>query len=175
MNEQLPSTDPHKKLGKWMLAMAWIAGLVVLTLFFDDQLFKRYNPNADPITSVSAEGSEVRLRRNRLGHYVSSGEINGAPVIFLLDTGATNVSIPAHLSNELGLRPGRLQRVQTANGSLQVAATQIGELRLGNIVLRNVDANLNPGMDGDQILLGMSALKHLEFTQRGDWLILRSL
>ena len=65
--------------------------------------------------------------------------------------------------------------VRTANGSLRVAQTYINELKLGDIRLTNVRANLNPGMQDNEILLGMSALKQLEFTQRGDWLILKSL
>ncbi|PKO62837.1 MAG: TIGR02281 family clan AA aspartic protease, partial [Betaproteobacteria bacterium HGW-Betaproteobacteria-17] len=48
-------------------------------------------------------------------------------------------------------------------------------LAFGPFDLRGVPASLNPGMGGDQVLLGMSVLKHLEFTQRGDTLILRAL
>jgi aspartyl protease family protein len=44
---------------------------------------------------------------------------------------------------------------------------------IGDIKLTNVSAHINPSMDFDEILLGMSALKQIEFTQRGDTLILR--
>ena len=142
---------------------------------FDDQIAQQINPNRDPVSYSSATGSEVRLKRNRMGHYVTAGVINGQPVTFLLDTGATDVSVPAHLARSLSLVPGYRQLARTANGTIEVAQTEISTLAIGTIELRNVDANLNPGMQGDQILLGMSALKQLEFTQRGDWLILRSL
>ena len=92
----------------------------------------------------------------------------------MLDTGATNVSIPSALGPSLGLTPGRQAWVQTANGRLRVAQTSIDELQIGGIVLRNVSAHLNPGMMGNEILLGMSALKQVEFAQRGEQLILRS-
>ena len=58
---------------------------------------------------------------------------------------------------------------------LSVARTELNSVSIGDITVYNVRANLNPGMNGEQILLGMSVLKQLEFTQRGEWLILRTL
>jgi aspartyl protease family protein len=165
----------QNKMGKGMLIMAWIIGLGLLTLMFDDQLAKQFNPNAEPQSSSYQGVEEVRLKQNRSGHYVSGGAINGQPVVFLLDTGATNVSIPMHLAEQLNLQKGRASWVQTANGRVQVAQTRISRLSIGDIQLDNVAANLNPGFEGDEILLGMSALKQLEFTQKGEWLILRNL
>lgn len=175
MQDQQPAPQAESKLGKWMLVMAWIAGLGLLTLIFNEQIANQINPNRDPISYATQSGVEVRLKRNRMGHYVSAGEINGQPVTFMLDTGATDVSIPIHLQERLGLQTGRGQMVRTANGSIRVAQTYIDELKLGEIRLTDVRANLNPGMGDNEILLGMSALKQLEFTQRGDWLILKSL
>jgi aspartyl protease family protein len=165
----------HSHLGKGMLIVAWIIGLGLLTLLFDDQLAKQFNPNAQPISSSNQGVQEVRLKQNRAGHYVSSGAINGQPVVFLLDTGATHVSVPMHLAEQLNLQKGRASWVQTANGRVQVAQTYIQRLSIGDIQLDNVRANLNPGFKSNEILLGMSALKQLEFTQKGEWLILRNL
>jgi aspartyl protease family protein len=165
----------HSHLGKGMLIVAWIIGLGLLTLLFDDQLAKQFNPNAQPISSSNQGVQEVRLKQNRAGHYVSGGAINGQPVVFLLDTGATHVSVPMHLAEQLNLQKGRASWVQTANGRVQVAQTYIQRLSIGDIQLDNVKANLNPGFKSNEILLGMSALKQLEFTQKGEWLILRNL
>ena len=63
--------------------------------------------------------------------------------------------------------------VSTANGTIPVNMTTLGRVQIGNIVLNNVRAHINPYMDEEEILLGMTFLKHLEFTQRGDQLILR--
>ena len=158
-----------------MLIVAWVIGLGLLTLMFDEQLAKQFNPNADPISSTIQGVQEVRLKRNRAGHYVSNGLINGQDVVFLLDTGATDVSIPMHLAQQLNLQKERLSWVQTANGRVQVAQTSIQQLSIGDIQLDNIRANLNPGFEENEILLGMSALKQLEFTQRGEWLILRNM
>ena len=171
----MQQSKQQNKMGKGMLIVAWIIGLGLLTLVFDDQLAKQFNPNAQPISSSSQGVQEVRLKQNRAGHYVSGGTINGQPVVFLLDTGATHVSVPMHLAEQLNLQKGRASWVQTANGRVQVAQTNIQRLAIGDIQLDNVRANLNPGFKNNEILLGMSALKQLEFTQKGEWLILRNL
>lgn len=173
----MQSPEPHdptqKRMGKGMLIVAWLCALLLLTLFFNQELEQQYNPNAAPRSKTTIDGAEVELQRNRQGHYVSTGTINSERVTFLLDTGATNVSIPANLANRLNLESGAPHRVSTANGQITVYATRLNELSIGDIHLFNVAANINPGMSGDEILLGMSALKQLEFTQRGDQLTLR--
>ncbi len=165
----------EKSMGKWMFILAWICGLGLLTLLFTDVLDKQQNPNREP-QSMRIDGqTEVRLKQNRQGHYVTSGTINGTPVVFLVDTGATDVAIPASMQSELGLTAGRTAMAQTANGVVRVAQTRIDTLTIGDITLHNINANLNPGLGEGQILLGMSVLRQLEFTQREDWLILRTL
>jgi aspartyl protease family protein len=155
--------------------MALAASLLVLGMFylyFENSLQARNHPNR---ALQVAPGGELVLKRSRDGHYVFPGTINGRPVSFLLDTGATLVSVPAHLAGELDLEAGARQRSVTANGTVATRATRVDALAFGPFVLRGVPASLNPGMAGDQVLLGMSVLKHLEFTQRGDTLILRPL
>ena len=155
--------------------MALAASLLVLGMFylyFENSLQARDHPNRD---LQIAPGSEVVLKRSRDGHYIFPGTINGRPVSFLLDTGATLVSVPAHRAEELGLAAGAHQQSVTANGMVVTRATRVEALAFGPFVMRGVPASLNPGMAGDQVLLGMSVLKHLEFTQRGDTLILRAL
>ena len=155
--------------------MAWVASLLVLGMFylyFENSLQARNNPNRQ---LQVAPGSELVLKRSGNGHYVFPGTINGQPVTFLLDTGATLVSVPAHLAAELGLRAGAHQQSITANGTVATRATRLDELAFGPFVLSGVPASINPGMADDQVLLGMSVLKYLEFTQRGDSLILRGV
>lgn len=167
-----PDDNPHRGLGRGMALVASLLVLGVFYLYFESSLQARDNPNH---ALQIAPGSELVLKRSRDGHYVFPGEINGRPVTFLLDTGATLVSVPARLGETLGLRPGAPIQAVTANGMVTTYATRIDVLAFGPFELRGVPASLNPGMRGDQILLGMSVLKHLEFTQRGDTLVLRSL
>jgi len=108
-----------------------------------------------------------------MGHYVANGSINSQPVIFMLDTGATDVSIPEAIARKLNLTPGPTATYQTANGPVKVQITRLDKISLGDISLTNIRATINPGYKSNEILLGMSFLKHLEFSQRGNTLTLR--
>lgn len=164
----------QQQIGRAMLYIGWLLAIGLLTLLFDGLLTRWDNPNADPDTRTSAAGmQEVVLQRNRGGHYVATGAINGQPVTFLLDTGASDVSVPARLADRLGLRPGPPQQSLTANGTITVYASVADEVTLGHIVRRRVRASINPHMNDDTVLLGMSFMQDLELVQRGNTLTLR--
>jgi aspartyl protease family protein len=166
--------DPTNKIGKIFVWFAWIIAIALLMFVFEDVLNEQYNPNSQPEMSLNSSGqAEVILKQNRQGHYVTKGSINETSVTFLLDTGATQVSIPAHIADQLQLDSYGSYPVQTANGKVTVYKTQIDQLSIGNIFLYNVAAHINPAMKNDEILLGMSALKQLDFQQTGKKLILR--
>ncbi len=157
-----------------MIYAAWMLLLVILTVAFNGYLEKQKNPNQSVVSNVNGEGiSEVVLKRSRSGHYMANGFINGYDATFLLDTGATLVTIPEHLANRMNLTKGRRLPVQTANGVITVYRTMLDSVRLGAIELYRVDANINPRTNSNEILLGMSFMKHLDILQRGDELILR--
>jgi aspartyl protease family protein len=166
--------NSSQSLGKGMIVAALALGL--LTLFFNNFLDKQNNPNQDLSTQYHKDGTrEVKLQRNRSGHYVANGTINGKPVVFFLDTGATIITIPEPVARRLNLQRGAEMLASTANGTVTTYSTELDSVAVGDIELYQVRASINPQMQGDEILLGMSFLKHLEFTQRGDTLILRQL
>jgi len=153
-----------------MWGLFWLMALIALSYFFQDKIEQQFNPNQQ-LSSNSTQGRvSVVLEQNTQGHYVLSGTINQQPVTFLLDTGATQIAVPAHLATKLGLRAGHVQRVSTANGIVNVSATNIKQLSFGAITLNNLKGHLNPGMDDNTILLGMNALKQLELVQRNNTL-----
>lgn len=164
--------NPHRRSG---VAMLWIAWLLVLAggwWLADRWMVQRANPNQNP--TVSAAGAVV-LERNRQGHYVATGEINGQKVTFLLDTGATTVALSTRLARDLGLARGAAIQIDTANGVATGFQTRLKSVRLGDIVVHEVGAVFSDGMMDDTVLLGMSFLKNLEFTQRENQLTLRAL
>ena len=164
----------QKRMGLGMMIMAWLLLLGFGVVFFGDVLEKQFNLNQRLNIQVSSEGvREVVLQRNRFGHYVTSGTINGQPVTFMLDTGATGVAIPEAVARKLAIPRGRAYRTQTANGVSTSYAARLDRVAVGAIELRDVQAGIAPGLQMEEILLGMSFLKHIEFTQRGDQLILR--
>ncbi|MDR3213126.1 MAG: TIGR02281 family clan AA aspartic protease [Azoarcus sp.] len=167
--------DNTRRMGRGMAWLAALALIGLLWLFFAGVEDRRNNPNRK-LATVPGASAELVLKRNHDGHYIVPGAINGQAVTFMLDTGATQVAIPARLGKKLDLPTGPAFKVLTANGIAEARMTMIDELGLGPFILRQVQAGLNPGMDHDDtILLGMNVLKHLEFTQRGDTLILRAL
>ncbi len=169
----MSAEDEQKRMGKYMIIGMWILLVALLTLMFSDILERQYNPNQELISQQDTSGAEVSLKRNKYGHYVASGLINGQPVVFMLDTGATHVAIPAPVADRLGLKRGQEVTYQTAKGPAIAYATVLEQVSLGDIQVRNVRASINPHMNNEEVLLGMSFLKQLEFTQRGDTLTLR--
>jgi aspartyl protease family protein len=173
MDEHQTETDFSRRIGKRFVLLAWLAGLGLLVWLFAGIEQSERNPNTAPATSRDQNGqARVVLQRNRYGHYVASGQINGSETTFLLDTGASDVSIPASLADRLGLQRGPEQLYSTANGLITGYLTRLDSVRIANIELRDVRASINPNDSGDEILLGMSFLRRLDFTQRGDQLIL---
>jgi len=164
----------QKKIGTVMLAMMWLGFFAILGVLFSNILDQQNNPNQSIETlSLSGDIKELVLKRNRMGHYVANGSINSQAVTFMLDTGATDVAIPAAIAKKLNLTAGPSATYQTANGPVRVSMTRLDSIALGDIRLFNVRATINPGYKSNQILLGMSFLKHLEFSQRGNTLTLR--
>jgi len=163
-----------RRIGFGMILLAWLLILGILSAYFSGWLGEQRNPNRSIETLVTTGGArEVVLKQNRFGHYVASGRINGISATFLLDTGATDVSVPADLAEEAGLEAGPPAPAQTAAGVITTRMTRIDRIELGGIVLNDVRAHINPRTRGDEVLLGMSFLRQLEFTQRGDELTLR--
>lgn len=169
----MSESPPTRRIGKVMMILAWVAGLLLAVQWFSGVEERKRNPNQRPESMLSGDAVEVRLMSNRQGHYLLNGQINGQDVTFLLDTGATFVAIPASVAQRLQLPQGRRFQVNTANGTADSFATTIERLQLGDIELRDVGAGIVPGMGGADILLGMSALQQLEFSQQGGELILR--
>jgi len=174
MNSEPEPDTQHKRLGRGMIYLMWMLVIGMLTLFFNTVLERQHNPNRTAVTQIQADGArEVVLQRNRYGHYVATGLINGEKTVFMLDTGASDVAVPERVAKRLQLKRGPEVLYWTANGRAIAYATVLESVSLGEIVLNDVRASINPNMDGDEVLLGMTFLKYLEFTQQGDRLTLR--
>lgn len=168
-------SDNTRSLGKGMMLIAWIMAIGLLTLVLGEWENNQQNPNQEPNSFSDHSGAEVTLKRNRMGHYLATGSINNQSAVFLLDTGATFVAIPGSLQKKYGLLAGSSHLTNTANGTARAYTTTIAVLTIGEIELRDVDASIVPNMEGDEILLGMSVLKKLEFSQSGKTMTLRQI
>lgn len=169
-----PNNSSQRQLGNGMMLIAWLILLVLLIIYFTREESRHFNPNTKPEMATVDEKRSLVLKANRNNHFVMTGKINGHKAPLILDTGATNVAIPANMAEKLGLTYGRKGIALTANGEVVVYSTTIDKLELGEIILYDVAAELSSSMNKmDGILLGMSALSQIEFTQRDGMLILR--
>lgn len=166
-------TLPQRRLGKGMVYGAWVLALALLTWVFAGWLDIQRNPNQHAQTHMLDGMRVLTLERNRHGHYHATGQINGRQVEFMVDTGATTVAVPASLEQRLGLQRQAPVSTETANGTVTAYLTRLDSVRVGNIEVREVKATIHPQLEGSEVLLGMSFLKHLDFSQRGDSLVLQ--
>jgi len=169
--------DFTSRTGTAMMAIAWILFMFILLGGFDYLISKRNNPNQNIVTNeyYLANGlqKEIVLQRNAYGHYVTSGTINDYEVVFLLDTGATEIAVPESLANDIGLIKKQRIVVKTANGNARAYRTRIDSVGVGDIKLYDLNATILTNMPGKEILLGMNFLKHLEITQKGKTLTIK--
>ena len=119
-----------------------------------------------------AQGRQLTiLNRKRNGHFQADGHINGHPVSFLVDTGATDVAVSVELARAIGLEFGPQLTLMTAAGPTQGWMSRLESVAVGAAVLHDVRATIAPGL-GSEALLGMSFLKHFSLVQDGDTLVI---
>jgi aspartyl protease family protein len=128
-----------------------------------------YRPAAEA-SGTSGIGSSVVIAADARGHYLVNGTINGAASVrFLVDTGATMVSISADDARRAGIAylSGQRGLTQTASGIVQVYRVKLDTVKVGDITLYNVDATVHPGSGLPIGLLGMSFLNRTEMRREG--------
>lgn len=119
---------------------------------------------------------ELTFRKQANGHFFITAEVNGSPIQFLVDSGASHIVLTQQDAQRVGLRPNNLRydgRTQTANGVAAYANVDLRQVRIGQLAVYDVDATV---VDSplNISLLGMSFLSELDgFEVRGDRLILR--
>jgi aspartyl protease family protein len=121
----------------------------------------------------SSDGQSVTLAADARGHFVSQGSINGSPVRFLVDTGATTVALPAAEAQRLGIdyRKGQRGFTNTAGGVVPVYRVRFDSVKLGAIELSGIDGIvIEQGLD--IALLGMSFLNRVEMKRDGQTMVL---
>lgn len=114
-------------------------------------------------------GREIVLTAGPGGHFATAGAINGKQVRFVVDTGATMVSIGSDDAARIGLDLSNAQRgmTQTANGAVQVAVVTLSSVRVGDVELANVAAVVLP-TPMPVVLLGNSFLSRLQMRREND-------
>ncbi|WP_370678517.1 TIGR02281 family clan AA aspartic protease [Comamonas sp. GB3 AK4-5] len=161
--------NARSTLWRTQLAMAlfWLAALGALYLAMDRWL----QPAA---VTVQADGS-LQLSRHRDGHFYADGSINGQPVRFLVDTGATAIAVTDALAEAAGLQGGREATFSTANGERPGRLVRADTVSVGPLTVRRL--TVGTGYTGDtpqSALLGQNFLKQFEVRMAGDVMVIRS-
>jgi aspartyl protease family protein len=124
-------------------------------------------------TAATGSSKAVTLMADARGHFVTDGQINGGAVRFVVDTGATLVSLSGADAQRLGIdyRTGQAGSVTTANGTAAAWRVKLDTVRVGDITLNNIDAAVieNQAMP---VLLGMSFLNRTDMRREGPMLTL---
>ena len=107
---------------------------------------------------------KLDLQQTREGHYFSSGAVNGVPVVFLIDTGATTVAISKQITSRVGIQKCVPQQMATANGIVNACKTIVPEITFGEFKLTNVEVMVMPNLPGNP-LLGMNVLRNFHIEQ----------
>jgi aspartyl protease family protein len=124
-------------------------------------------------TPAASDRQQVTLAADARGHFVTEGAVNGNPVRFLVDTGATSIALPGREAQRLGIdyRNGQRSVTQTANGAVAAYRVVLDRVRLGAIELNSVEAIvIEQGLD--ITLLGMSFLNRVEMKRDGQTMTL---
>ena len=161
------------------MAAAWllIFGAVFVGFTLKDDfaaLGRRVLGEAGGGGQVVQQGRALRIRQSGDGHFWAEAQLNGEPVRFLIDSGATTTSINGRTARRAGIEPrrGLPVLVQTANGTIEVQRGRAERLELGTIRREDLAVHISDGF-GETNVLGMNFLSSLSgWSVRGGWLIL---
>lgn len=109
-------------------------------------------------------GPSVEIGMNAYGQFITSGQINGRVVQFLIDTGANTISLTANEARAIGLdykRFGERTGIMTAGGAIEGWVVTLASVQVGPITVRNVVATVRESNDNAPILLGMTFLSRV--------------
>lgn len=150
-------------------------GVTLLSVTSDTATFdvrgKRVTRNIEMGRIASRVSTAVaRLLPDGRGHFRTTGEVNGLPIRFMVDTGATLVVLPASDAQRLGIdyRQGIKGTSNTAAGKVAFYGIKLESVRVGNVTLRQVDGAVMEGDGPSEALLGMSFLGQTNVTLDND-------
>jgi aspartyl protease family protein len=171
MTQSRPKTSEDSTkvtlLGPLAIVAFWLVVMGVLYFAMTQALKPK------PVT-ITATGDLV-IPRSRDGHYYAEGTVGGKPVMFMVDTGASTVTVSEALARTAGLGAGEPTTFQTANGAMQGRIVNNVPVTLGPISVSSVRVGVGlVGGEPEEALLGQSFLGKFDILMAGDTMTLRA-
>lgn len=130
----------------------------------DFQIFLRSSaPEAPPPPTLFSGDGTMEIRQHRDGHFHITGAINGSPVSYLVDTGASLTSLSQATADRVGVTDCKPASFRTASGTISGCVGRVAQLTIGNYQLENAAVAVMPNMEVE--LLGMNVLSHFQISQ----------
>lgn len=122
--------------------------------------------------AIAGGGSSAQtatLYANNAGHFLGEGYINGSPMKFLVDTGASSIALSGSEARRLGLSylNGDTGHASTAAGVVKAYRISLNTVKIGGIVMHQVEAMVLEGDSPPVVLLGMSVLNRVQMERDG--------
>lgn len=170
---RLPLGQTLKMMIAWALIFAAFFAMIALRHDFL-ALGRRILGEATGSAGQQAQGGELRIRRSDDGHFWAAAEVNGRPLRFMIDSGATTTTLSVAAARAAGIEPSDNfgVMVDTANGTVVMQRGRIARLQLGPIERADVAIHIAPN---DMVsVIGMNLLSSLRgWGVEGDTLVLR--
>lgn len=127
------------------------------------------------ISEIGGNNEVARIKRGASGHFLTQGQINGKPVEFLVDTGASSVAMSEKEADRLALNwhKGKPLTAKTASGDAAYYEVQLESVTVGGITIDNIQASVLMTGSVHPILLGASFLRQTEMAEKDGVMVLR--
>jgi len=162
------STPPPQAVVRRSTAAMLVLWLLIMAALY--ALMQQYQ--APRKVTVRADNTVV-IARGRDGHFRAPGSVNGEAVVFLVDTGASTISVTEPLARRAGLQGGEVVRFNTANGVRSGRMVVADEVRLGSLVVHGL--RVGTGLTGEsdtEALLGQNFLRRFDVEIRADQMLI---
>ena len=172
--KDMPLRTPDKLSGlTWGLKMAPL-GIIVFWAVIMGSLYLAMNHYLKPKQAVVLANGDLVIPRDRDGHFYAQGEVNGQPVKFLVDTGASLVTVSNQFARKASLPKGEPTVFRTANGDLRGSVVSGVAVSVGPVAVSRVRLGIGlEGQDKDTALLGQSFLSKFDVILQKNQMILR--
>jgi aspartyl protease family protein len=149
-------------------------GIIVFWAVVMGSLYIAMNDYLKPRQAVVSSNGDLVIPRSRDGHFYAQGEVNGQPVNFLVDTGASLVTVSHQFARKASIPRGEPTVFKTANGDLSGSIVSGVAVSVGPMAVNRVRLGIGlEGQDEDAALLGQSFLSKFDVVLQKHQMILR--